>query len=222
MDRAPFYSESEPEQVFITAIAEEASDRAGYEPGVNFVPWARAMYDVEQGVRDALLGAYYSEQRAETYIASDRMYTSEVGVVARPDIDIREYQSLRELSGYTIGYGRGWATSEEFDAAEYLDKAPEDDNVLNVRKLARALIEMIAMNFDCFRRIREDVGVDLDGAVFLEPAVKENGLYLMLSDELPNAREIAADFNDALQAMREDGSYGAILDRFNLLDSDER
>lgn len=165
---------------------------------------------------------FYSAERAETYIASDRMCTTEVGLVARPDINIREYQSLRELSGYTIGYGRGWATSEEFDAAEYLDKAPEDDNVLNVRKLARGRIDMIAMNFDRFRRIREDMGVDLDDAVFLKPPLQGSGLYLMFSRELPNAQDIVADFTDALQAMREDGSYETILNRFNLLGSDER
>ena len=213
IDWDPFYAEDVPEQGFITAIAREALDRAGYDSSVDFIPWERAMYDVEQGVRDVLLGAYYSDERAETFAFSDSMYDTEIGLVALEDLGRDSYDSLRDLTDYTIGYGRGWAHGEEFDEADYLDKVPEDDNVLNVRKLYADRIDMIAKNRDRFFAIVEDEGYDPERAVFLEPPLEQSGLYMAFSRELEDVDEIVADFNAALAEMREDGTYDEILDR---------
>ncbi len=208
----PFYDEGIEQQGFITALTREAFERAGYDTEVDFVPWARAMYDVEQGVRHVLLGAYYTEERAETFIASDRLYTTRVGLVALEDLGRDSYDSLRDLSDYDIGYGRGWATSEEFDQADYLNRIPEDDNVLNVRKLYADRIDMIAMNFDRFMAITREEGVDPDEAVFLDPPLQESGLYLMVSRAIPNGEELVEEFNRALAEMRQDGTYDEILE----------
>jgi len=217
VDWSPFYAEDEPDNGFITEIARVAFDRAGYATTVDFVPWARAVHDVEQGVRHILLGAYYTDERAERFIASDRMYTTQIGLVARADAGVREYDSLRDLTDYEIGYGRGWATSQEFDNADYLNRIPEDDNVLNVRKLYAERIDMVAMNFDRFLAIAAEEGHDPNRAVFVDPPLDENGLYLMASRAIPNGEQIIADFNRELAAMREDGTYDAILERFGLL-----
>jgi polar amino acid transport system substrate-binding protein len=216
VDWAPFYSEDEPDNGFITEIARVAFDRAGYATRIDFIPWARAVYDVDQGVRHVLLGAYYTDERAERFIASDRMYTTQIGLVTRRDVGVREYDSLRDLMGYDIGYGRGWATSAEFDNADYLNRIPEDDNVLNVRKLYAERIDMVAMNFDRFLAIAAEEGLDPDRGVFVEPPLDENGLYLMASRAIPQGEQIIADFNRELAAMREDGTYDAILADFGL------
>ncbi len=216
VDWAPFYAEEAPEQGFITALAEAALDRAGYDTRVDFVPWARAMYDVEQGVRDAVLGAYYSDERAEAYVFSDAIYTTEVGLVARADLGIESYDSLRDLTEYRIGYGRGWATSEEFDDADYLNKIPEDDNVLNMRKLDADRIDMIAMNFDRFMVIAAEEGFDVDDFVFLDPPLQASSMHMMFGPELAGVDDIVEDFNRALESMREDGRYDEILTRLGI------
>jgi polar amino acid transport system substrate-binding protein len=81
-----------------------------------------------------LLGAYYTDERAKTYMANDPIYTDRVGIVARKGVDIEKFSSLRELEGYTIGYGRGYSINEEFDNAGYLNKIAAKNQVLNLRK----------------------------------------------------------------------------------------
>ena len=213
---APFYGPELQQQGFITALSKAAFSAAGHDAEIQFMPWARAMLEVRQGDRHVLMGAYYTDERAENYIFTDRLYSTRVGLVAMKDLGVTEYDSLRDLQDYTIGYGRGWATTEEFDSAEYLDKEVADNNVLNVRKLYAGRIDMIAMNFDRFRRIADEEGFDPDRAVFLDPALKESGLYMMVSRALADPQALAEDFNAGLRQIRDNGRYDEILGEFGL------
>lgn len=213
---APFYGPELERNGFITALATAALEAAGHDPEVQFMPWARAMLEVKQGDRQVLLGAYYTEERARTYVASDELYATEVGLIALRDLGVQRFEGLRELTPYRIGYGRGWATTEEFDRATFLNKEAADNNVLNVRKLYAGRIDMIAMNFDRFRQIAGDEGYDPDRAVFLEPALKSSGLYLMFSRAMENPEKITREFNAGLERIRENGEYDRILESFGL------
>ncbi|MEF8834480.1 MAG: transporter substrate-binding domain-containing protein [Halofilum sp. (in: g-proteobacteria)] len=213
---APFYSPKLEEDGFISAISRAAFRSAGHDTVLEFMPWARAMLEVRQGDRHALMGAYYTEERAQTYIASDRIYTTSVGLVALKDLGVTSYDTLRDLSEYTIGYGRGWATTEEFDSADYLDKEAADNNVLNVRKLYAGRIDMIAMNFDRFSQIAADEGFDPEEVVFLDPPLQSSGLSLMVSRTIDDPESLVEDFNEGLRTIRENGRYDEILERFGV------
>ncbi|WP_175443110.1 substrate-binding periplasmic protein [Halofilum ochraceum] len=213
---APFYDPGLEDDGFISEISRAAFRAAGHEAKLEFMPWARAMLEVRQGDRHVLMGAYYTDERAETYIASDRIYTTSVGLVALKDLDVNSYGELRDLSEYTIGYGRGWATTDEFDNADYLDKEAADNNVLNVRKLYAGRIDMIAMNFDRFSQIAADEGFDPDQAVFLDPPLQSSGLYLMASRAIENPETLIEEFNEGLEAIRENGRYDEIIERFGV------
>lgn len=216
---APFYGPELKNDGFFTELAIAALEEAGHEPRVEFMPWARAMLEVRQGDRHVLMGAYYTEERAETYVASDEVYATEVGLVALKDLGIERFDGLRDVREYSIGYGRGWATTEEFDNADYLNKEAADNNVLNVRKLYAGRIDMIAMNFDRFRQITAEEGFDPGEAVFLDPPLQSSGLYLMFSRTLDDPEGIAEEFNEGLRAIRENGRYDRILSGHGLGDS---
>ena len=213
---APFYAPELDDEGFISEISRAAFNAAGHEADLEFMPWARAMLEVRQGDRHLVMGAYYTDERAETYIASDRIYTTSVGLVALQDLGVTSYGELRDLSEYTIGYGRGWATTDEFDNADYLDKEAADNNVLNVRKLYAGRIDMIAMNFDRFSQIAEDEGFDPDQAVFLDPPLQSSGLYLMASRAIDDPEGLVEEFNEGLKTIRENGRYDEIIERFGV------
>lgn len=207
----PFYGENLPRNGFFTELVREAFERGGHTVNVEFMPWARAMLEVKQGDREVLLGAYYSDERAETYWASEPIYTAEVGLVTRTDIDLESYSSLRELSGYSIGYGRGFTVTEEFDNADYLNKEPAEDLARNVRKLYAGRIDMIAGSFANIRYAAQQQQRDLDRLRFLQPPLKENTLHIMISRAVPDGEQLLADFHRGLRAIREDGTYERIL-----------
>lgn len=211
VDWAPFYASDLPRGGFVTALAIEAFERAGYVASIDFIPWARAMRDVEQGYRDVLMGAYYSEERAETYHVSESVYDVTIGLVARSAAGLTRYRSLRDLRDYRIGVARGWANSPEFDTADYLNKEVEDNQLLNIRKLYAGRIDMMVSSFAVFRYEAQSQSLDLDDIVFVEPPLDVNGLHLMVSKSHPRGRQLIDDFDAALAEMREDGSYDRIL-----------
>ena len=213
---APLYDPGLEDDGFISELSRAAFRAGGHDTVLEFMPWARAMLEVRQGDRHVLMGAYYNEERAETYIFSDRIYTTSVGLVALKSLGVDSYNELRDLSGYTIGYGRGWATTEEFDNADYLDREVADNNVLNTRKLYAGRIDMIAMNFDRFSKIAEDEGFDPDRAVFLDPPLQSSGLYLLVSRAIEDPEGLVEDFNEGLETIRANGRYDEIIERFGV------
>lgn len=213
---APFYGPELPGKGFITAMSKASFEEVGHEAQVEFMPWARAMLESKQGDRDVVMGAYYSQERDKTYTFSDVIYETKVGLIALEGLGVSRYENLNELREYTIGYGRGWATSQAFDNADYLDKEPAKNNVLNVRKLYAGRIDMIAMNLDRFNRIVREEDLDPDRAVFLEPVLKTSGLYLMFSEANEGYQQLVEDFNRGLSAIRDNGTYDAIRERYGL------
>ncbi len=207
----PFYGEELPRNGFFTDIVRTAFERAGHEATTHFMPWARAKVEVEQGDRDVLLGAYYNEERAKTYLASEAIYTAEVGLVALESLGVESFDSLRALSDYTIGFGRGFTVNEEFDNADYLDKEAAEDLALNVNKLYAGRVDMIAGSFENISYIAQQQGRDVSRLVFLEPALKESTLHIMVSRAIDDGEQLLADFHEGLNAIRQDGTYDQIL-----------
>jgi polar amino acid transport system substrate-binding protein len=209
---APFYAEDLPRNGFFTALVRAAFEEAGHQTTTEFMPWARAKLEVEQGDREVLLGAYYNEQRAKTYHASESIYTTGVGLVALEGLGIQSFESLRDLSGYTIGYGRGFTVSEEFDNADYLNKEAEEDLALNVRKLYAGRIDLVAGSFENIRYIAQQEGKDVDELVFLDPALKESSLHIMVSRAVPDGKNLLDQFHNGLATIRSNGTYDRILE----------
>jgi polar amino acid transport system substrate-binding protein len=66
-------------------ITKAAFERQGYVPQFQFFPWARALASTESGLITVLLAAYYTPERAATYLYSDLIGTTRVFLVKRAD-----------------------------------------------------------------------------------------------------------------------------------------
>ena len=131
---APQYGSGLPEQGLTTAIVKAAFKAEGHSSVVDFIPWARALREVEAGNSDVVMGAYHNKEREQAYIFSEPIYFLQLGLIARPGLGVSEYKTLRNLASYSIGISRGFANSEEFDAASYLAKHAEDISRGNLKQ----------------------------------------------------------------------------------------
>ena len=57
---APHYGSELPEQGLTSAIVKAAFKAEGHNSAVDFIPWARALKEVEVGNSDVVMGAYHS------------------------------------------------------------------------------------------------------------------------------------------------------------------
>ena len=211
---APHYGSTLPENGLTTALVKAAFKAGGHSSQVDFIPWARALKEVEDGKADVVMGGYFNEERAQKYYYSDRIYSLDLGLIARPGLDVLKYESLRELSDYKIGVSRGFANSDEFDAADYLDKDIATFPNLNIRKLFRGRIDMAVMNFDLFRYEAKKEGFCITDITFMDPPLSTEGLYVMASRNIRDGEVIIKDFNRGLLAIRQNGEFNRIVSRF--------
>ena len=215
VDWAPFYGSEMQDNGVISVIVKNAFQRSGIQSTIKFIPWKRAMKEVKTGTSDILMGAYYTDERNQDYFYSEPIYDIHVGLVALKTLGFKQYETLQDLTPYTIGISRGWANSKAFDEAQYLKKQGATNQTLNVRKLFKHRVDMISISFDVFRyEVTEMSSHKLDDVVFIKPPLKVSAIYLITAISNPNKVLIMSAFNRGLAEMKQDGSYQKILTEY--------
>lgn len=209
---APYYADHLKDFGFFSKIVQSALEDQGYKLKLTFVPWARALHLAETGQAEGLLGLYHTEERAKFLHFSDPIYTDHIYLIARVDLGVEQYTNLRELSKYIIGVGRGWAYSQEFDAADYLKKDVSTDQYSNIRKLFSGRVDLIVMSdlvFGYEAKLHRVVG--RQNVKKLQPPLKSSELYIAGSKASIRGAEMINMFNVGLGHIKENGRYEEIL-----------
>jgi polar amino acid transport system substrate-binding protein len=165
-------------------------------------------------VKSEVAPIYYSDERAKDYIFSDINYNVDIGLVALKSLGVASYDNLRELKPFRIGVSRGYTNSEEFDAADYLNKEVAQSPKLNMRKLFRGRIDLTVGEFDVLRYEMAQEQLIPERLEYLDPSLQSHGLYIMASRKTQNGQELIDDFNRGLVSMMQDDSYRQILRKY--------
>ncbi|WP_237324169.1 substrate-binding periplasmic protein [Vibrio penaeicida] len=218
VDWAPFYGSELEKNGVVTAIVQEAFRRSNHQSTIRFMPWKRALVLVEDGEYDVAMGGYYTEARAEKYLYSDPIFDVDVGLVALKKLGFNRYNSLQDLTPYRIGVSLGWANGKEFDEANYLTKEEASNQILNVRKLFRQRVDMIAISFAVFQYETNSLNHHkLEDVVYIQPPLSKSPLYLLVSKNILDGQEVIHAFNKGLNQMKKDETYNRLLKEFNLI-----
>jgi polar amino acid transport system substrate-binding protein len=215
VDWAPYYGSTLEKDGVIAALARAAFQERGYDLTVDFIPWKRAVAMTERGRYDAVLGAYYTEDRSKRFHYSEPFYDIELGLMTRNDVGVERYGTLKDLTDYTIGVSDGYSYGESFDNADFLRKQSAANQTLNVRKLFGERVDIIAMARGIFRyEVSQLRDADLEDITFIEPPLATGRLHMMFSHKLDNGEELRDEFNAGLKAIRENGTYDKIIADF--------
>lgn len=207
----PYYGPDLNDGGYFTDIVTEAFKRVGYTCEVKFVPWKRALERAQRGSYDGILGAFYAESRTRDFAYSEPISESHLAFFSKKGRGIR-YQTLQDLSQYSIGVIRGYSYSEEFEAATEL-------RTEEVNRVEQNIEKVLANRIDLFIDSQEVVSYLLnttlsdqkDQLEMLTPPYKTNTLYVLISKKNPQHQRIVNDLNRGLQMLKEDGTYDAIL-----------
>ena len=218
---APFYSEELSDGGPITELVVEAFRRSGHQASIEFQPWARALQSGKSSDIDVIMGAYYTKNRAKTFLYSRPILAVDVAIIASKKLGITSYDALSELSQFTFGIGKGWANSPEFDSASYLKKETARNQSINVRKLIYGRLDMIVISSEVYHyEIRkQNLQHQADKFQALTPMLSKACLHLLINKQVADHRELIDGFNQAIQGMKEDGSYLKILKKHGISES---
>ena len=197
--------------------------RAGYEAKIVLAPWKRAVYMARHGDADALFFAAYNEERAAFFhypeiplVSLDLVLVKRVGTeaVVTPD--------RKGLSHLVLGVGRGFAYGPKIDAfireAGFRLVEATVSNELNFAKLLDGRIGLLLADRALARHLMEKPGnkglaeyvKDEQGNVAV---LETHKAYLVFSKATRSADD-AARFSKALEAMKADGAYRAIVEKY--------
>ena len=211
---APHYGSEVEDGGALSVITKEAFRRAGHEANIDFIAWNRALKNVEAGQDDFVMGAYYNSERAAIYWMSDPIYSIDMGLVALKDLGFNSMDSLQDLTDFKIGVSLGYANTPEFDAADYLNKEPAPSPKLNMRKLFRGRVDLVAGAFDILRYEATAENLPTAQLAFVDPPLQSNALHIMISRAVPDGEELLVGFNNALAEMKQDGTMRNILSEY--------
>jgi len=213
-DWAPYYASTLESGGLVTELVQTAFIRGGHESSINWYSWLRAMKMTKDGSADAVMGAYYSEERAKDYNYSDPIFSVDVGLIALKSLGIVKYEGLRSLESYTIGAMRGWVYTHEFDTANYIKKQIVVNQIFAVRMLFAKQIDLVAASILVFKHEASFLTKSKDeDIVVLNPLLDSKPLYLIFSKSIPNSLELVESFNAGLESIRADGTFQNILDK---------
>lgn len=213
----PYVSKSLKGDGLTACIVRAALETEGYEVQIDFMPWARVMKAVEKQDYDGGFPAYFSEERTKTYNYSNDFLLTPLYLCKLKKSDI-EYKGLESLKDYRIGIVNGYINSPEFDAADYLNKKPANDDQLNLMKLLGNRVDIAVIDMYTALHLTQTTVSKAKGQLdFMAPPLHEKNVHLLTSNMLKNSKEILSDFNKGLIKIKENGQYNKILKDFGFL-----
>lgn len=211
LDWPPYVGKSLFQQGFTTAIVSEAFKRAGYKVKIDFLPWARAIQQADEGNYDAVYPEYYSDDRNKSFFFSEPFASGPLGFYKRKDDKI-SYTKLEDLKPYRIGIVLGYINTPEFDSASYLQKETATSDEQNIRKLLAGRIDLIVIDKYVAQYLIKNSITEATGKIeFLEPPLLDQKLYVIFPRKTVASEKKLQEFNTALKSMQNDGSLERIL-----------
>ncbi|MCO7515926.1 transporter substrate-binding domain-containing protein [Pseudomonas guariconensis] len=207
----PFTGSTMPGGGLATHIVTTALTRAGYACDVEEVPWARALLGIGEGRYDVLVNAWYNDSRTLVGQFSQPYLSNRIRLLRQQDAAF-SYKQLSDLYPYAIAVVRDYAYSPEFDSDSRLRKVPVRDFSSAVRMLAAGRVDLAVEDEYVARyHLQREAPAVHDAVAFVEPALGENSLHILVSLKYPGHAQVVERFERAIAAMKADGSYARLL-----------
>ena len=206
-----FVTDQEKEGGFLIEISKAAFRKVGYTVNIQYMPWTRALQTVMGGHAEALLGAYFTDERAEKMQYTHSMGASEIVFFKLRDADIT-YSRLEDLRHYRIGTITGASYTAEFDAATFIEKEPTSDYNINLRKLLAGRVPLIVeKKAVILNALATRYPESANKVVAMDKPLKTGKFFNAFSKNFPGYEQKVADFNKGLDLLVNDGTLQKIM-----------
>ncbi|WP_060478133.1 substrate-binding periplasmic protein [Pseudomonas monteilii] len=210
----PFTESSMPGGGLATSLVTTALARAGYTSSYEQVPWARALMGIGEGRYDVLINAWHNDARKRLGQFSKGYLSNRIRLLKRKGQTLR-YQRQSDLYPFSIAVVRDYAYSSAFDADTLLHKVPVRDFSTAVRMLAAARVDLAVEDEYVARyNVQREPQSVRDEVELMEPLLGENTLHILVSLKHPDHQQIVERFDQAIAAMKADGSYARLLHQY--------
>jgi polar amino acid transport system substrate-binding protein len=192
----------------VLEVVREASKRAGIALEFSFLPWQRAQLET-QARNDVLIIPFTrtpSREAQYQWVAPVLEFHTVMVTLAKPPSSIEEARML------VVGYVRGTSFKDEAEQAGLPYVEETNDDLLNARKLKLGRIGAWITTDLMARGVYRQAGFDPAELKYGPNLGPVKISYVAASRDFP--KETAKKIADAIDQMRADGSYQAIVKRY--------
>jgi polar amino acid transport system substrate-binding protein len=192
----------------VLEVVREACTKAGISLEFSFLPWQRAQLEA-LGRNDVLIIPFTrtpSREAQYQWIAPVLEFHTVLVTLTQPPASVDEARTR------VVGYVRGTSFKDEVDHAGFLYVEETDDDVTNARKLKRGRIGAWITTDLMARGVYRQAGFDPTELKYGPTLGPVKVSWVAASREFP--KEVAKRISDAIEQMRVDGSYQAIVKRY--------
>ncbi len=201
LDWPPYVERYLPHGGYAVQVIRAALASAGLAARFEFMPWSRAVAQMQVGRVAAIAPEYRTAEREADCDFSAPFPGGPLVLLAIAG-NARRWGDLRDLAGLRIGVVRGYVHTDAFDAATFLRKEPANDELANLRKLMAGRIDAMAADRNTVQFLlrRELAGHPVDVAEF-QPPLGERDLHVCFSRARPDHAALRAAFDKGLAAV---------------------
>lgn len=192
---------------------------------IEYTQWARALKLAKRHKHIAVLGAFYSEDRAKVFYYSKPLGFAHVVLFKRQDAVIRYNGSVDSLKPYTISMGEDYVSSEEFTNNTTLGITTTRDLVESLYLLQQERVDLVAGTQEVAeywlahnsKLQNSDVVVTA-----LNPNLATHQLYIISAKSHPQSIEFQNELEKGLVEIINNGQAEIILNRYQLSDKEKQ
>lgn len=215
----PFeYQENNNVKGISVELVREVFRRMGYAVDIQVYPWARVLRMADSGEVDGVFSAFYSLDRIAYLDYTEEPLTDTVqSIFVMKGSNFQYDGTLESLKSGTIGIIRGYVYGETFGnavAAGQIKVNAAEDCPGNIQKLVDGRIDGFIENQYSAKYYLKQAGLQ-DRVEELKPPFRSGEkLYLCFSRKRGVDPALYKAFDAMLKQMKNDGSYQAILKRY--------
>ena len=211
-EEAPYVGNELLNQGLSIEIINTAFQRAGYKTSFVFETWPRTYESGLIGVYDVIGSIWRTKDREKDFVFSDAYLFHEIKFIKRKvDTEVK-FNNLDDLQGLIIGTLKNYAYRDNFTQSRKIIKLQQNHLIQNLLFLTQ---EKIDMTLGDIRKIRYEINKYMKSSMtkleILPQALIKRGAHIAVSKSNPDHIDIIDKFNKALESMKRDGTYDAII-----------
>ncbi|MGY3804002.1 substrate-binding periplasmic protein [Pigmentibacter ruber] len=215
----PYSSQLIPGNGIAVEIVKKVCELANLNCSLQFLPWLRCEYLIENGKAFAAFPYAYSDERKEKYFYSEPIFFADPYIFIYKDkIKISSEISLNEIKklDLTIGILRGSFYSEYFQNLKIKFEESSDYSSL-LKKLLNNRIDAIVEGIIVLKSEIKSLKLpNLDRIKSIRISdFKNTGNMLIVSKKYPNNQEILEKMNSAIKKLKNNGTIDKIIKKYN-------
>ena len=210
----PFIGETEEKQGVLAEIVKQTMEASNTDFSIEFTDWTSALESVKKGDKDALIAAYFSEERTKNYYYSLPIYSVYTGLIKRDNMNIDQIQEFEELNDYRIGKLADSVVGESFDKHPFPHMQEYATEQEAVQALYDGELDFYAGNLDVAKDLAKKIGHDGSDLTIVKPPIHEQDIFVIFSKATDNGLQQRDAFNQSLINLQASGEYDALLSSF--------